>query len=184
MNRVYILDVRPLLNEEVYKYYYDRIGKARQEKANKLISPMDKARSVGAGAVLRFAVEDCTHYNFDSLLFYEDEKGKPRVSDDIFYFSLSHSGNYAVCAISDTPIGVDIEEDKELPERIRKRFANNVTEWTKKEAKGKLTGNGFFDNTPDKYIYTHKKTDGMLITVCSNKDTADFLYYHLPYPCN
>ncbi len=184
MNRVYIVDVLPLLNEEVYKYYYDRVGKYRQKKADKLILPLDKARSLGVGAVLRFAIEDCTDYDFDNLTFFEDEKGKPRVLDDIFYFSLSHSGNFAVCAISETPVGVDIEEDKKLPEKIRRRFAKDVLEWTKREAKGKLTGNGFFDATPDKYVYTHKKTDGMLITVCSDKEYFDFLYYHLPYPCN
>ena len=184
MNRVYILDVSPLLNEEVYKYYYKIVGEVRQKKADKLISPIDKARSIGAGALLRFAIEDSTEHNYDDLKFYINEKGKPYVFGNEFYFSLSHSCNYAVCAISDSPIGVDIEEDKELPEKIKERFAKNVLEWTKREAKGKLTGNGFFDTTPDTFIYTHKKADGYIITVCSNKEINDLLYYHLPYPCN
>ena len=115
----------------------------------------------------------------DNTLF--EEVSNETISNDIF----AEESVY-----TETPAPVkqnffdDIEEEKELPERIRKRFAKDVTEWTKREAKGKLTGNGFFDNTTDKYIFTHKKTDGMLITVCSDKETTDFLYYHLPYPCN
>ena len=182
LNRVYVTDVRPLLNEEVYEYYYARIGGHRRKKADKLISAADKARSVGAGAVLRFAIEDCTSYNYDELTFLTDEKGKPYVAGVPFHFSLSHSGDYAVCAISDTPVGVDVEKETELSEGVKSRFAETVLEWTKKEAKGKLTGNGFFDTTPDTYVYTHKKADGYIITVCSDKKINSFLTYHLPMP--
>ncbi len=183
MNAVYIVNIVPLLNKEVYKYYYDRIGEHRRIKANKLVSDINKARSVGAAAVLRFAIEDSTEYNYDDLTFSVDEKGKPYVEGNMFYFSLSHSGDYAVCAISDSPIGIDIEKDIPLSKKIKKKFAENTLDWTKKEAKGKLTGNGFFDNTPDNFVYSHKKTDGYIITVCSDKKVNNFLTYVLPYPC-
>ena len=183
MRAVYITDITPLMNKEVYEYYYERVGKIRQKKADRLKMFADKARSVGVGAVLRFAVEDSTDYNYDNLEFYVDTNGKPRVKDDIFYFSLSHSGKYAVCAISDTPIGVDIELDRELSEGMKKRFAADVTEWTKKEAKGKLTGKGVLDNGfGEGYVFTSKKTDGYVITVCCESEAPDLLYYHLPYP--
>lgn len=184
MNKVYIVNILPLLNEEVYKYYYDRVGEHRRRKADRLLAVIDKARSVGAGAVLRFAIEDCTEFNYDELEFDVDENGKPYVKNAPFHFSLSHSGDYAVCAISDSPVGVDIEQERELTEKFKKRFAETILQWTKKEAKGKLTGNGFFDDTPDSFVYTHKKTDGYIITVCSDKTIDDLLYYHLPYPCN
>ncbi|MBQ6702106.1 MAG: hypothetical protein IJN17_04040 [Clostridia bacterium] len=183
IKKVYITNILPLLNEDVYQYYYDRIGEYRQNKANKLVSDIDKARSVGAGAVLRFAIEDSTNYNYDKLRFSIEKNGKPYVEDEPFYFSLSHSGDYAVCAISDAPIGVDIEQETELSEKFRKRFADSIVDWTKKEAKGKLTGNGFFDTTEDSFVYTHKKEDGYIITVCSDEKVTEFLYYHLPFPC-
>lgn len=183
MNAVYITNITPLLSKEVYRYYYDRVGECRQKKADKLINALDKARCVGVGAVLRFAIEDCTDYKFDELSFAVEKNGKPYVTDNIFYFSLSHSGDYAVCAISDTPVGVDIELDRPLPEDVQKRFASNILEWTKKEAKGKLTGAGFFDKSENNHVYFHKKTDGYIITVCSNKKIDNFFEYHLPFPC-
>lgn len=182
MTSVYIVNVQPLLNKDVYEYYYNRIGKIRQTKADRLLLPEDKARSVGAAAVLRFAVEDSTEYNFDRLTLLTDPKGKPYFEGNPFFISLSHSGDYAVCAISDSPVGVDIEKDRILSENFQERFAATVLEWTKKEAKGKLTGNGVFDKTEENYVFTHEKTDGYIITVCSQKEKADVKYYHLPYP--
>lgn len=184
MNRVYICDVSPLmLSQEVYEYYYDRVGGERQKKTDRLKRTEDRARSVGVGALLRFAVEDATELDFDKLTYTAEEGGKPYFEGDPIYFSLSHSGKYAVCAISDSPIGVDIEEKKELPKRIKGRFANDVFEWTKKEAKGKLTGKGFFDDSEDNYVYTFEEYDGYIVTVCSTEKTDGLLTYCLPFPC-
>ncbi|MBE6718409.1 MAG: hypothetical protein E7574_04045 [Ruminococcaceae bacterium] len=183
MNCVYITNITPLLKPDVYKYYYDKTDINRQQKADKLILPIDKARSIGLGALLRFAIEDSTDYKYENLSFKTMENGKPYIEGNPFYFSLSHSGDYAVCAISDTPVGIDIELDKELSTLVKKRFAENMLEWTKREAKGKLTGNGFFDKTEDTFIYSHKETDGYIITVCSDKKFDNFYTYHLPFPC-
>ena len=183
LKKVYIVNILPLLNQEVYQYYYDRIGTCRQQKADKLVSYLDKARSVGAGAVLRFAVEDATGCNYDELSLRVGKNGKPYIEGDPFYFSLAHSGDYAVCAISDSPVGVDIEQDRELSEAFKARFSHSILEWTKKEAKGKLTGKGFFDDSPmECYVFTHHRSDGYIITVCSDESFDDLLYYHLPFP--
>ena len=182
MTSVYITNILSLMNGEIYEYYYSRIGKTRQDKANGLLRPEDKARSVGAGAVLRFAVEDSAQYNYDDLKLLTDKRGKPYFEGNPFFISLSHSGDYAVCAISDSPVGVDIEKEKTLTENFKKRFAPDILEWTKKEAKGKLTGVGVFDTPNENFIFTHEKTDGYIITVCSLKEKASVKYYHLPYP--
>lgn len=182
MNVFFIMDITPLNNQEVFDYYYDISPKTRKEKSDRLKIREDKARCIGAYALLRFAVGDYTPYNLDNLEILTDNNGKPYVKNNPFYFSLAHSGKYAVCALSDTQVGIDIELEKEFPPKFKDRFAENTLEWTKKEAKGKLTGNGFFDKTPDRFVYTHKKTDGYIITVCSDKCFEDFYTYHLPFP--
>ena len=41
--------------------------------------------------------------------------GKPALSDSFSpHFNISHSGKYAVCALSEVPCGIDIQEKKEL----------------------------------------------------------------------
>lgn len=92
------------------------------------------------------------------------EKGKPYLREYPFYFNLSHSGEYVVCAVSDREIGVDIQKCSGMNTiRIAKRFFSEEecraleaceTEekrqqsffrlWVRKEAYGKLLGKGIF----------------------------------------
>lgn len=53
-----------------------------------------------------------------------DANGKPHLylNDKEIHFSLSHSGDYAVCALSDSPIGVDIEKIEAYKPEISDRF--------------------------------------------------------------
>ena len=45
------------------------------------------------------------------LKFEKNQYGKPYLSEHPdFYFNISHSGEYVLCAIDNNPIGVDIEE--------------------------------------------------------------------------
>ena len=92
-------------------------------------------------------------------VFDYSSEGKPFVAahPDI-HFSLSHSGTVALCAISDQPVGADVEVPRQVsPSLIR--FTMNDQEqaqieaspnptmqffhfWTRKEALLKLTGEG------------------------------------------
>lgn len=49
--------------------------------------------------------------------------GKPYFADGAVHFSLSHCGEVAVCAVADSPIGVDVERIPDAsPLKIAKRF--------------------------------------------------------------
>ncbi len=65
------------------------------------------------------------------LLFGETESGKPtlltpvRGSEDI-HFNISHSGNIACVAISDRPVGIDVEEIRKRPEKYMRKLLNSA----------------------------------------------------------
>lgn len=124
----------------------------------------DKAYSQGGAAwFIKLSLCDILgriHIPFP-LEFYYGANGKPYLKEYPFYFNLSHSGEYVVCAISEKEIGIDIQEHREnvskrIAERYfsegEKRILENCSDeeyiqifydfWAKKEAYGKMTGEG------------------------------------------
>ncbi len=127
-------------------------------------------------------IDDLDEFNKENMADFEikyDELGKGYVNqygyanhndnadsevlkeaEDNFYYNISHSGDYVVCAFSDKPVGVDIQKIKSLKENFAKRYFNerdniyieSVSEsektdrmikvWTAKESYSKLTGKG------------------------------------------
>lgn len=116
----------------------------------------DRRRSLG---VWRLMEDMLSAHGFRAQEVAIDAQGKP-YCDGIF-FSLSHSGDLALCAVSDAPVGCDIERVKHAPFEIaprifcsaecaylraaqddseaRRRF---FTLWTLKESYMKMTGEG------------------------------------------
>lgn len=97
------------------------------------------------------------------LSYRYGENGKPYFRDLPFCFNLSHSGEYVLCALSTTEIGVDIQQRRGKNEaKLARRFFSEreimaleqagtdgrelfYRLWARKEAYGKLTGRGVLD---------------------------------------
>ena len=135
-------------------YLYDKmlmlIPKERAEKANKLFKENDRILSAAAG----FMVTEIFGKDAFEKMSYS-EHGKPFFEHGK-HFSISHSGKFAVLAVSEGNIGIDIETKVSSDERVARRcfteeeqaFAKMSTEnflriWTAKEAVLKFLGTGF-----------------------------------------
>ena len=125
-----------------------------------------------------------------------NEYGKPSLADESWHFSLSHSGDYVILAVSDTPVGADIEGTTKGTIKIaRKAFPKKwVLElekldsvsspdfqkefsryWTLYEASVKLMGCGFAKKVSDEDIlqiasmaYTTEQ-DHYIISIVANQ---------------
>ena len=80
----------------------------------------------------------------------KNERGAPYLEDDPHYISISHKDHRLVIALSDSPVGVDIERMEDKPTLYciaRRYFPEQIEEgdctsfyrsWTRREAYGKL----------------------------------------------
>lgn len=100
--------------------------------------------------LLRYAAK--MEYGIDTSELEEKKtpRGKPYFEGAPFCFNLSHSGDYVVCALSNTQVGVDIEKILPVSLKVMRRFFSatvlSPTEqmrlWTHYESYGKMTGQG------------------------------------------
>ena len=122
----------------------------------------------------------------------KDENGKPYFPDrEDIHFSLSHSGKYIMCAVSDSPVGVDIQKEQKISDRTKKRIftekelenADPISLWCVKEGFIKLKGkldrdykeiefirhNDVFCGPEDTCGVILKEIAGYTAAVCSDK---------------
>ena len=128
----------------------DRIS-AVERKRNEA----DRLRSILGDVLAVRALNDITCRT--DIVLKRDASGRPYVDSLPLFISVSHSGSIAVCAVSDRPVGIDVEQIKKrsfkLTDRIfsedeiayisgsAKRF---FEVWTAKEAYAKMTGEGIY----------------------------------------
>lgn len=108
MTELYIARIDELLDEKTRQRYLPTVSKTRQEKVRRRRSAAGQAASLGAGMLLRWALYQRNIFEDETVT---DEWGKPWVKAcTSLYMSLSHSGDYVVCALGDQPLGVDIQK--------------------------------------------------------------------------
>lgn len=126
---------------------YPCISEYRQNKIVKLKRDTDKKLSLGAELLLIYSLQK--YYPGISIPFEikVGERGKPQI--DGVHFSLAHAGTVAVCAVADTPVGVDIEKTSRSNAGVAKKYFNENEQkyefsyiWTRKEATVKADGGG------------------------------------------
>lgn len=140
------------------------------------------AASCAAYALLRYAMAH-RGYTVDSLEILRTSEGKPYFAGHEAEFSISHSGPWAVCAISEGPVGVDIERIRPVSPALWKRYLASspdepyggdreaILRWTRYEAalkrEGKITSASLAAD-----FTTLQCIPAYLITLCGDRECA------------
>lgn len=153
MIEVYASCIDSLKNQALYEKAYNMVSPERREKANRFRFVSDKLLCIGAELLLMKAL-----HSEKALQFTYSENLKPYLSNRNEFFNLSHSGDYVMCAVSDSEVGCDIEKIEKVRMNVAKRFFSekeyefiNKSDnpdlafcriWTIKESYMKATGTG------------------------------------------
>ena len=154
MIRLYYADISELDDARARP----ELSSYRQEKLAQLHNRTLRRQETGAELLLIQAVRDLVPETRLPLRIVTEKSGKPFLQDLPYFFSLSHSGTLAACAVADRAIGLDVQLRRQgTPALIKRCFTEEeqlylkrsespaeafTMLWTRKESLLKMTGEG------------------------------------------
>lgn len=187
------MEIRKINIRTISEKEYSEIIRFFPETAEKIKNyrPADKKRTLAGRFLLKNMIKEIYGREDFSLVF--NENGKPLL--DFCFFSISHSEDVAVCAVSDFPVGADIQYMGGFVKRkeymlftdaesgyVNQHDSENrfYTLWTMKEAYikaigGKIadaaktefvTSDFIFKKTYENYKFKTEKQENYVFTVC------------------
>lgn len=115
------------------------------------------------------------------LEIVKGEHGKPCFAQGYPHFNFSNSREYAACAVSDVPVGVDIEVEREVSDAVMNRFLGGARGskrertaiWTRYESMGKCTGEGIPHKLcKEDFVFTEAFVGDVSICVCTKSEKS------------
>lgn len=146
-------------SEGELRLWYSEADPERQEQLRRLRRADDRLRSLCADHLAREMLGQRLKLPRNALHFTLDPSGKPVLLGHCLHFNLSHSGDFAACAVHEEPVGIDLEALRPIrPELCKKVCASTelayvfpqgnfnsqrfLQLWTAKEAVLKQRGSG------------------------------------------
>lgn len=200
MLKLYYANIQNLIPPwEQYAVSGDRL-----EKTARYVHFLDQARSIGAELLLNSVLKKLFPSFIPPAEFETGEHGKPFLKPGqkglalpdgrLIQYNLSHSGDFAACAVSSSPVGVDIEKEKDSIRPGVLRFFSEEEQkaleeskdpasrffdyWVLKESYMKAVGTGFAKSPRSFSVYmengTYRVSDQGRLT------DYDFYLYSIP----
>lgn len=106
MTELTYLDLRNL-PDGGFEKMCSALSEERRRKVEAHLFERGRLLSAAAGYLLSCALQE---RGLGGVKISEGEHGKPYAEGGGFYFNLSHSGDIAVCAVSDGEVGLDVQK--------------------------------------------------------------------------
>ena len=169
----------------------------RLEKLASCRSAQRRRQGIGAELLLIHALQFASEDLQLPFSIAAETDGKPYLLGSALQFSLSHSGSFAACALSDYPVGLDLERRGRFSEPILHRSFSPEEQtlvrsaqdpdllftrlWTGKESFVKATGQGILSplgeirplDPPSGVSFWIKDLDACCLSVCVLGDSAE-----------
>ena len=183
MYNIFYYDINKM-SDEIYFEELESLDYFRKKEILKKVDINDRKRSLAGDILTKKYLSKIYGVQKEKIEIKKGEHGKPYVLNVPAHFNISHSGNYTVLAISDRPIGIDLEIIKDFSAILAKKLFNDdelryISEigsmkkktlmqqcfyeiWTAKEAYLKYLGCGISGGV-----------NALSFTLCNNKLTPD-----------
>ncbi|MBQ9987713.1 MAG: 4'-phosphopantetheinyl transferase superfamily protein [Erysipelotrichales bacterium] len=109
-------------SQEEYNEFLKLIRQDKRERIAKILHKEDQYRSI-LGEILLIKLLKEFNIEYNSIHITTNQYGKPYIQDLDVYYSISHSHEYVICAISNKEIGIDIEKIRHIAPVTLKQYA-------------------------------------------------------------
>ena len=123
MYNIFYYDINKM-SDELYSCEMDNINLLRKKEILKKADINDRKRSLAGDILVKKYLSKMYGIPKEKIEIKKGKHGKPYVLNLPAHFNISHSGSYVVVAISDRPIGIDIEIIKDFSAILAKKLFN------------------------------------------------------------
>jgi len=161
MISVFAIKIDRSMDQITFSTLLENVSEEKKERVGKYRKYEDKIRCMLGDLVVRYVLHSEYKLKMHDIEFINNDFGKPMLKlYDNIHFSISHSGEWVMCAFDDSPIGIDIEiygsndsgivkryfHEKEFEEFMEKDESEKTSFfyklWTAKESYIKMVGKG------------------------------------------
>ena len=110
------------LTRNEYDYYFSLMDVNKQKQVSRYKNEMDKKRTIAGEMLARRMISKYCKVVPEDIYFETGCYGKPNAKHLNVEFNISHSEEVVVCAISDKPVGIDVETKNRNAYAVMKSF--------------------------------------------------------------
>ncbi len=127
MSQLYVTSIDEDITDSIFNQLLLEISEDRKKQIEKYVFREDALRSLVAELLVRHILRKDYGVANRQIEFEYNQYGKPYVRGiKSFYFNLSHSGKWVVCATDCQSVGVDVEQIKPIDIQIAHRFFSDL----------------------------------------------------------
>ncbi len=189
---VYLCKVNVNIVEENFSSFLKVVSVAKKKRILKQKEQQNACNMLIVEILAKVVIKKTFGIDIAQQEFAYTEYGKPYLLNyPNVHFNISHSGEYVACAVSNKPIGVDIQKIGKYDPDVAKRVCNekeleqieNSSDkaseftklWTQKEAVLKMHGTGItggnIKDCLDNHNVKSERIEDYWISVCANIST-------------
>ena len=116
----YHIDIRDITAAQ-FESWYAMADTDRRRKCDACRVREDRLRSIAGDHLARMGIAEHCAVAPEEIRFALTQNWKPYAVGLDVHFNLSHSGNYVVCAVSDRPVGIDVEQMRIVREKLARK---------------------------------------------------------------
>ena len=182
-----------------YKKWYELLSEQKKLRIDSMKFDDDKKRSVAGEMLAKTTIGKYLNIPAEHIEIVQSNNGKPYAVNFNIEFNISHCEEIVVCAINNTPVGIDIERIRPISPKVAKKFFTIAEQeyilgktpcaedydtefndvqlkrffeiWTGKEAYLKYTGDGLVEDL------ANLQHDKSRITTILKDDYVISIYY-------